>query len=74
LDFSFPKYATTNEIEAIVECGMDAMFDAMDSGKEPDVAFFHEGSEVEKKANISKNTSCKSDDDADDIVDEVKKI
>jgi hypothetical protein len=45
MNFSIPKNATTDEIEAIIDRGMDAMFDAMDIGEDPDVAFFHEGSE-----------------------------
>jgi hypothetical protein len=74
MNFSIPKNATTDEIEGIIDRGMEAMFDAVDSGEDPDVAFFHEGSEEWQEANRNKNLIGKRDDKTDDdIVDEIKK-
>jgi hypothetical protein len=53
MNFSIPANASRQEIEPIVERGMDAMFNAFDTGVEDaDVAFFHEeGREVEDDDN-----------------------
>jgi hypothetical protein len=45
MNFVVPKNATTEEVEAIIERGMDAMLDAVDGDSEVDVSFLHEGSE-----------------------------
>jgi hypothetical protein len=67
MDFTIPKNATPEEIEDIIERGMDAMMDAVDSGAEGNVAFLHAGSpEAEaarKKENASGTTDGRAGDD-----------
>jgi hypothetical protein len=50
MHFKIPTGTTTNEIEAIIEHGMDAMFYAIDNNEDPDVSFLQEESEEAKEA------------------------
>jgi hypothetical protein len=71
MNFVFPTGATTDEIEAIVERGMDAMLDAVENDEEPDVCFLQEGSEEAKESDRKGETNTETvvdggDDEVDD--------
>jgi DNA-directed RNA polymerase subunit M/transcription elongation factor TFIIS len=71
MNFTIPKNATTEEVEAIIERGMDAMMDAVDGDSDADVCFLHEGSEEAIAAEKNQNTSGKTDGDGGgDIADD----
>jgi hypothetical protein len=59
MNFPIPANATQEEIEAIIEQGMDARFDAHDAGGDGNVAFLHEerAEEGDDKSGEAPNTN-----------------
>jgi hypothetical protein len=75
MNFSIPENAMTDEIGAIVERGRDALFDAVDNGGDPDVAFFLSGTGDPKNKYENKGNSGSGDEDShDDMVDAIDKM
>jgi hypothetical protein len=75
MNFSIPENATSDEIEAIIERGMDAMMDAVENGGDPDVAFFPDGTGDPKINYENKgNGGPGQEDKHDDMVDEIEKM
>jgi hypothetical protein len=75
MNFSIPENATSDEIEAIIERGMDAMMDAVENGGDPDVAFFPDGTGDPKIKYENKGNGGRGQEDKhDDMVDAIEKM
>jgi hypothetical protein len=63
IDSFFCAHSTMDEIEAMVECGFDAMFEVYENGGDPNVAFF--------KGEVPKNEDNNANDNKNNNADEM---
>jgi hypothetical protein len=71
MNFTIPTNATTEEVEAIIARGIDAMFEDAEAGGNGDVAFLHEGSvEAEEAKKRDETIATTEDETKSDIADD----
>jgi hypothetical protein len=73
MNFSIPENATTDEIEAIIERGMDAMMDAVENGGDRRSLFPDGTGDPKIKYENKGNGGPGQEDKHDDMVDEIEK-
>jgi hypothetical protein len=69
MNFSIPENATSDEIEAIIERGMDAMMDAVENGGDRR-SLFPDGTGDQKSNTRTRVTVVQEENSHDDMVDE----
>jgi hypothetical protein len=57
MNLSFPAGASVKEIEAIVERGFDAMYDAYNTGDQADIAFYPAEKKEKEEVGLENNES-----------------